>query len=94
MRRTATFDRWLRRLDDRQGKARIAAKLMRLADGSAQHTRYLRAGIWELKINSGPGYRVYFLRNLGDIVLLCAGTKSTQRRDIGRAIRLAKQQSE
>jgi len=77
-------------LKDRQGRARILTRIDRLADGNPGNHRNLGGGIFELKIDFGPGYRVYYVnRNGVVIVLLCGGDKSTQVKDIRRARALA-----
>lgn len=77
-------------MKDRQGRARILTRIDRLADGNPGNHRNLGVGIFELKIDFGPGYRVYYVnRNGVVIVLLCGGDKSTQVKDIRRARALA-----
>lgn len=89
---TDEFDTWLRRLKDVGGKARILRRLDRLAHGNPGDVRPIRKGLSELRLDVGPGYRVYYLQE-GDtlILLLCGGDKSTQQRDIDRAHELAEQ---
>lgn len=84
--KTDHFDRWLKSLRDVTAKARIE----RLVLGNAGDVRPVGEGISELKVDYGPGYRVYYVR-YGEIViiLLCGGDKRTQRRDIETAKRLA-----
>jgi putative addiction module killer protein len=88
--RTDVFDAWLDRLADRQARRRIAARLFRLESGHSGDTRPVGQGISEMRVDVGPGYRVYYLRR-GEalIVLLCGGDKSSQARDIEAAKRLA-----
>lgn len=88
--KTAEFDQWLRSLRDRRAMARIAARLDRLAQGNPGDVKPVGGGLSELRIEHGPGYRVYFMRR-GPIiiVLLCGGDKSTQQRDIEQAKALA-----
>lgn len=78
------------RLRDVRGKALIAVRIDRLAQGHAGDVRRVGGGISEMRIDHGQGYRVYFVRR-GHfvIVLLCAGDKSTQSKDISRARRIA-----
>jgi len=73
-------------LRDAAGKARIAARIERLADGNAGNWRSVGDGVLELKIDFGPGYRVYYGRQ-GEVVylLLVGGDKKTQAKDIRRA---------
>ena len=92
IRETETFSVWLRGLRDAQAKARIAARVRRLAFGNPGDVRPVGEGISELRIPHGPGYRVYYVRRGAVlIVLLCGGDKSTQNRDIETAKRLAKE---
>ena len=90
--RSATFDRWLSELRDRRAVARIVARLDRLASGNPGDTQPVGDGVSELRINYGPGYRVYFIqRGPVLIILLCGGDKSSQDRDIKQAKVLAEQ---
>ena len=91
--RTATgdepFTRWLVDLADRQAKARILVRLERLEVGNFGDSRFLRDGVNELRIDSGPGYRVYFGCDGNTvIVLLCGGDKRKQDTDIEKAVAL------
>ena len=87
-----TFDSWLRRLRDRQAKARIEVRIRRLSLDNPGQSRSLKNGINELKIDFGPGYRVYYtFRNQTLVLLLCGGDKSTQDQDIKTALRILKQ---
>ena len=87
-----TFNRWRLGLKDRQALARINARIRRLSDGNPGDFKPLREGISELRIDHGPGYRVYFVRR-GPlvIVLLAGGDKRTQDADIARAIAIAQE---
>jgi putative addiction module killer protein len=90
IRRTKEFAAWLKDLRDRQGRAKILARIDRLEEGNPGNTRSVGAGVVEMKIDFGPGYRVYFVqRGEAVIVLLCGGDKSTQDTDIRRAKVLA-----
>ena len=90
--RSATFDRWLSGLRDRRAVARIAARLDRMAAGNPGDVQQVGEGISELRINYGPGYRVYFIqRGPVLIILLCGGDKSTQSKDIKQAKVLAEE---
>jgi putative addiction module killer protein len=92
IRETESFSEWLHKLRDAQAKARIAARVRRLAFGNPGDVRPVGEGISELRVHCGPGYRVYFVqRGTVLIVLLCGGDKSTQARDIETAKRLAKE---
>jgi putative addiction module killer protein len=87
---TDEFRRWLSRLKDVRGKAIIAVRIDRLAHGYTGDVRPVGNGISEIRIDHRPGYRIYFVRR-GKllIVLLCAGDKSSQAKDIRRARRIA-----
>jgi putative addiction module killer protein len=88
---TRAFREWIDSLRDLIGRARIQARIERLASGNPGLSRVLNDGVCELKIDTGPGYRVYYVqRGRVLIVLLAGGNKSTQRDDIARAIALAK----
>ena len=90
--RSATFDRWLRRLRDRQAVDRIVARLLAAEGGHLGDVRSVDDGVSEMRIHHGPGYRVYFItRGAEVIVLLCGGDKDSQQRDIERAKRMAKE---
>src|SRR5665213_1695551 len=87
---TETFRKWRLRLRDQRIRALIASRLDRLAFGNAGDVRPVGQGVSELRIDYGPGYRVYFQRRGNTIlVLLCGGDKRTQARDIETAKRLA-----
>jgi len=89
--KSATFDRWLSGLKDSRARARIAARLDRLALGNPGDVKPVGDGVSELRIDYGPGYRVYFMqRGPVVIVLLCGGDKRMQSTDIKRAIAIAK----
>jgi putative addiction module killer protein len=90
VRRTPEFDQWLRHLRDIRAKARIALRIDRLMLGNPGDVGPVGEGVSELRIDVGPGYRVYFVRR-GDlwIMLLCGGDKGSQERDIRRAKALA-----
>lgn len=91
IRQTATYRKWFKRLRDRQVKARINIRIRRLSIGNPGDVKSVGKGISELRINYGPGYRIYFLRKEETvIVLLAGGNKSTQEQDIKTAIDLAK----
>ena len=93
--RTDTFDRWLSRLKDPKGKAHIINRIRSAERGNFGDCAPVGEGISEMRIHSGPGYRVYFTR-MGEViyVLLCGGTKRGQPRDISRARQLAKRLNE
>lgn len=88
---SATFDRWLRKLKDRRAAARVLVRVNRLATGNPGDVKPVGQGVSELRIDYGPGYRVYFLL-AGDqlILLLTGGDKSTQDADIRTAHSIAR----
>ena len=92
---TATFRKWRTRLRDERLRALVASRLDRLAFGNAGDVKPVGQGISELRIDYGPGYRIYFQkRGKKIIVLLCGGNKSTQADDIKTAKRLIADWSE
>ena len=92
IRETELFSTWLRALRDATAKAKVAARVRRLAFGNPGDVRPVGEGISELRIQYEPGYRVYYVqRGAILIVLLCGGDKATQARDIATAKKLAKE---
>jgi putative addiction module killer protein len=93
--RSATFDKWLSGLKDARGRARVLVRIDRLALGNPGDVRPVGVGISEMRIDFGPGYRVYFMRR-GQllIVVLAGGDKSTQASDIATAKSIAEQWKE
>jgi putative addiction module killer protein len=90
VRQTAEFAKWIARLRDTRGRAKIAARIDRLSMGHPGDVRPVGEGISELRIHDGPGYRIYYAqRGTVLIVLLCGGDKSSQSRDIAIAKKLA-----
>jgi putative addiction module killer protein len=90
IRKTELFAKWLDNLCDIQAKARVLVRIERLASGNAGDAKPVGEGISEMRINYGPGYRVYFIQRGSElIILLAGGNKSSQSRDIKSAIRLA-----
>ena len=89
------FDIWLRKLKDPAAKARILVRIARLAAGNAGDVKSVGGGVLEMRVNFGPGYRIYFKRR-GDRIalLLCGGDKKTQPADIARAKEIAAQWSD
>ncbi|MDE0711029.1 MAG: type II toxin-antitoxin system RelE/ParE family toxin [Rhodospirillales bacterium] len=86
---SATFQRWIRGLRDRRAVARINARLRHLSLGNLGDVKPIRGGLHELRVHHGPGYRVYVLREGQTVIVLCAGNKASQERDIERAGKLA-----
>lgn len=92
VRQTEAFSNWLAGLADIKAKARIVARIRRLEIGNPGDAKSVGDGIHEMRIDYGPGYRVYFTHKGRTIViLLCGGDKSSQRRDIKAARKLAKE---
>ena len=85
------FDKWLASLRDQRAVDRIVSRIGRVRFGHMGDVKTIR-GIGELRIDYGPGYRVYFVRKgQAIIILLCGGDKSSQQRDINQAISMAKE---
>ncbi|MBE7564294.1 type II toxin-antitoxin system RelE/ParE family toxin [Acidithiobacillus thiooxidans] len=93
--KTDLFDRWLVGIRDRQARARIEARIRRLSLGNPGDVKPVGEGLSEMRIDYGPGYRVYFMQR-GPLVvlLLCGGDKSSQERDIALAKTIAAQWKE
>jgi putative addiction module killer protein len=95
VRQTERFVRWLEGLRDLRGRAKVLARIERLIGGNPGDTKPVGAGVSELRINFGPGYRVYYLqKGISLIILLAGGDKSSQSKDIQTAIQLAETLSE
>jgi putative addiction module killer protein len=95
MRKTELFGRWLDSLRDLRARARVQARLERLAGGNPGDVKPVGGGVSEMRINYGPGYRVYFTQRGRDlVVLLAGGDKNTQAADIRTAVRLARNLAE
>jgi putative addiction module killer protein len=91
IRKTDIFARWFDGLRDLQARARIQARIERLAMGNAGDVKPVGEGVSELRINQGPGYRVYFKqRGREMVILLAGGDKSGQARDVKIALSLAR----
>ncbi len=89
---TDVFDKWLKGLRDLRGKERIFERIRRLGEGLFGDVKSVGDGVSEARVNYGPGYRLYFDRRGEELViLLCGGDKSSQRRDIAKAMAIAKQ---
>ena len=90
VRQTDLFKNWFAGLRDADARRRIAQRIVRLQSGLLGDVKPVGAGVSELRIDYGPGYRLYFVRRGTDvIILLCGGDKRTQERDIIRAKSLA-----
>jgi putative addiction module killer protein len=91
VRKTEIFVRWLDGLRDIQARARILARIERLATGNPGDVKPIGEGVSELRIDYGPGYRVYFSkRGPSVVILLAGGDKRTQASDVKIALRLAR----
>ena len=91
LRKTETFVQWLDGLRDVRARARVQVRVERLAAGNAGDVEPVGEGVSELRIDYGPGYRVYFKKHGRDVVILLAGgDKRTQSADIKTALRLAR----
>ena len=82
------YQEWLDKLKDLTGRVAIQRQVDRVATGNFGEHKALQEGVWELKMDIGPGYRVYYaLENATIVLLLCGGAKRTQTADIKRAVR-------
>lgn len=90
---TDAFAKWLRDLKDLRARARIAARIERLrVSGHFGDVKAVGEGVGEMRIDHGPGYRLYFLSRGNDVViLLCGGDKGSQARDVRAALSMAKE---
>jgi putative addiction module killer protein len=92
IRQTEVYFQWFDSLRDRQARARINARIRRLSLGNFGDVKPIGEGVSELRIDFGPGYRVYFVqRGQTLVVLLAGGDKRTQDRDIKKALKLARE---
>jgi putative addiction module killer protein len=90
IRETKIYATWFARLKDERAKARINARILRLSLGNPGDVKPVGAGVSEMRIDYGPGYRVYFIgRGQALVILLCGGDKSSQSADIASAKALA-----
>ena len=90
VRQTGEFARWLKSLRDERAAAKIAQRIVRVQSGLLGDVKPVGEGVSELRIDWGPGYRVYFARQgLVLIILLCGGDKGTQKADIRKAKQIA-----
>ncbi len=91
IRETAEYAKWFRRLRDSRAKARINARIRRLTLGNFGDVKPVGSGVIEMRIDYGPGYRVYFTQRGEEVVILLAGgDKSRQTEDIAHAIEIAR----
>ena len=90
IRKTKVFAKWIDGLRDVRARARILVRIERLAGGNPGDVKPVGGGVSELRIDHGPGYRVYYVQRGQElIILLAGGDKRTQSRNIATAIRLA-----
>jgi len=95
IRQTEIFADWIARLRDQRARDRILTRIDRLSMGNLGDAKTVGVAVSEMRINYGPGYRVYFTRRGSTIVLLlCGGDKRTQDRDIAMALKLAREYRE
>jgi putative addiction module killer protein len=87
---TPAFDGWLQSLKDQRGRAKILNRIDRLRLGNRGDIKSIGDGVTEIRIDFGPGYRVYFCRDGNDFVLLVGGNKDSQKRNIKQAKQLAR----
>jgi putative addiction module killer protein len=93
VRQTETYAEWFASLRDQKARARIDVRIRRLSLGNPGDVKPIGSGVSELRIDYGPGYRVYFSqRGPMLIILLAGGDKGTQDRDIKKALELARRQ--
>ena len=92
VRQTTTYSLWFSKLRDKAAMVRIDIRIRRLSLGNSGDVKPVGEGVSELRVNFGPGYRIYFMRR-GDefVVLLAGGDKSTQEQDISAAKSLARE---
>ena len=92
IRQTEVYARWFNSLRDRQARARIDVRIRRLSLGNPGDVKPVGEGVSELRIDYGPGYRIYFVqRGQTLVILLAGGDKHTQDRDINTALELARE---
>jgi putative addiction module killer protein len=90
--RTSVFDAWIDGLRDRKARDRILVRIDRLSLGNPGDVEPVGHGVSEMRIDYGPGYRVYYVKRGKTVVLLlCGGDKGTQKRDIASAIKMAQE---
>lgn len=93
--RSSEFDAWLSRLADTRARASIVARVRRATLGNFGDTKPVGEGVSEMRVDVGPGYRIYFVRKgLEVYLLLVGGSKSTQKRDIQQALAMARKLKE
>jgi len=95
IRKTDVFTKWMKKLKDTIAKAHINRRINRLEHGNPGDVEPIGEGCSEMKIDYGPGYRIYY-KDTGKeiIIILCGGDKSTQQEDIKKAKKLAREEEE
>jgi len=92
VKQTDIFSKWLKKLKDTQGKVSIIRRISRVSQGNFGDHKSVGDEVWELRLTTGPGYRVYYTKKDDEIViLLVGGDKSTQTEDISKAKHLLKE---
>jgi putative addiction module killer protein len=95
VRKTSIFKKWMKKLKDAVAKAHIDRRINRLSEGNLGDVEPIGEACSEMRIDYGPGYRVYYKdTGRGLIIILCGGDKSTQQEDIVKAKRLAREEEE
>jgi putative addiction module killer protein len=91
IRKTQLYQQWFDGLRDKATRLRLEVRVRRLSLGNPGQHRVLTGGVTEMKLDFGPGYRVYYTQRGNELLLLVGGNKSTQQRDIDTALQLAKE---
>ncbi len=92
LKKTALFDTWLKGLRDITGKGKILVRIKRTESGNLGDYKALGSGLYEMRIDYGPGYRLYFMKDQNTIILLLSGgIKSSQEKDIKKALNMIKE---
>ncbi|NDV21687.1 type II toxin-antitoxin system RelE/ParE family toxin [Desulfovibrio sp. JC022] len=92
LKQTHKFKKWLKKLRDNRAKARIMMRIKRAQNGNFGDSAPVGEGVSEMRIDYGPGYRVYYMQHKEKVyLLLSGGDKSTQQEDINKAIQMAKE---
>jgi putative addiction module killer protein len=92
VRESDVFKAWFAGLRDQEARARIRLRIRRLSEGNPGDVKSVGKGVTEMRVDYGPGYRIYSVRRGRTVViLLCGGDKRTQARDIARAIEMAQE---
>ena len=92
LRQAQSYERWFAKLRDARMRARVLARLDLVRLGQFGDCHFIGERVWELRLDLGPGYRIYLMRKPGVVVCLSGGDKSTQRKDIARAKAIARKE--